>query len=93
VTGRDRERVTIRNNGDFTLGAKVYGQPSYRLIAKLFDGERQIDDRWIELPRDLAPGESATITIPYRGGATLRLYHAIEGIPMLEPEAWHAAAL
>jgi glycosyltransferase involved in cell wall biosynthesis len=87
------DQATIRNRGDFTLRAKVYGQPSYRMIAKLFEGGREIDDRWIELPRDLAPGETTTITIPYRGGATLRLYHAIEGIPMLEPEAWHAAAL
>jgi glycosyltransferase involved in cell wall biosynthesis len=93
VAARDGEQLTIRNRGDLTLRSKVYGQPSYRMIAKLFDGERQIDDRWIALPRDLAPGQMTTITIPYRGGATLRLYHAIEGIPMLEPEAWHAAAL
>src|SRR5207249_4745708 len=85
--------LTIRNTGDFTVRAKTYGQPSYRLIAKLFDGPTEIANRWIELPRDLAPGETAMIAIPRREGATLRLYHAIEGIPMLEPEAWHAAAL
>ena len=85
--------VTLRNTGDFTIRTRVYGQPAYRLIAKLFDGEHEIADRWIQLPRDLAPGQTTTIDVPYRAGATLRLYHAIEGIPMVEPEAWHAAVL
>jgi len=71
----------------------MYGEPGYRLIAKLFEGSREIADRWIELPRDVAPGEEATVTVPYRAGATLRLYHAIEGIPMLDPEPWYAEAL
>ena len=79
-----RGEITLRNTGDFTILTRVYGQPSYRLIA---------NDRWIQLPRDLAPGETATVEVPYRAGATLRLYHAIEGVPMLEPEAWHAATL
>ena len=93
VAGIDGDRVTLRNTSDFTILTRVYGQPSYRLIAKLFDGESEIENRWIQLPRDLAPGEETAITIPYKRGATLRLYHAIEGIPMLEPESWYAAAL
>ena len=93
VVAIDGDRVTLRNVGDFTILTRVYGQPSYRLIAKLFDGDSEIANRWIQLPRDLAPGDETMITIPYKRGATLRLYHAIEGIPMLEPEAWHAAAL
>jgi len=93
VVAIDGDRVTLRNIGDFTMLSRVYGQPSYRLIAKLFDGDREIENRWIQLPRDLAPGDETTITVPYKRGAMLRLYHAIESIPMLEPEAWHAAAL
>ena len=93
VIAIENDQLHIRNIGDFTLRTRVYGQPSYRLIAKLFDGANEIADRWLELPRDLAPGEETTLAIPHRRGATLRLYHAIEGIPMLEPEAWHAAAL
>jgi hypothetical protein len=87
------DQLTLRNTGDFTLLTRVYGQPSYRLIAKLFDHEREIENCWIQLPRDLAPGDETTITVPHRDGTTLRLYHAIEGVPMLEPEAWYAAAL
>jgi glycosyltransferase involved in cell wall biosynthesis len=93
VIARDRDQLTLANRGDFTLRARVYGEPGYRLIAKLFENEREVTDRWIELPRDVAPGEQATIAIPFRAGATLRLYHAIEGIPMLDPEPWYAASL
>jgi glycosyltransferase involved in cell wall biosynthesis len=93
VLARDGDRLTLSNRGDFTLRARVYGEPGYRLIAKLFDDGREIADRWIELPRDVAPGEQTTVAIPFRAGATLRLYHAIEGIPMLDPEPWYAAPL
>jgi len=90
---RDGAKVTLTNTGDFTIRTRVYGEPGYRLIAKLFENGREIADRWIELPRDVAPGEQATVDVPYRAGATLRLYHAIEGIPMLDPEPWYAATL
>jgi glycosyltransferase involved in cell wall biosynthesis len=90
---RNGSSLTLTNTGDFTIRARVYGEPGYRLVAKLFDGEEEIADRWIDLPRDVAPGENATIEVPYRDGATLRLYHAVEGIPMLDPEPWYAAAL
>ncbi|HEX3580460.1 MAG TPA: glycosyltransferase [Thermoanaerobaculia bacterium] len=90
---READRVTLTNTGDFTIRTRVYGEPGYRLIAKLFEDEREIADRWIELPRDVAPGEQATVSVPYKAGATLRLYHAIEGIPMLDPEPWYAATL
>ena len=93
VVAQHNTELVLRNIGDFTIRTRVYGEPSYRLIAKLFDGANEIVDCWIEFPRDLAPGETTTIDIPYRAGATLRLYHAIEGIPMLEPEPWHAATL
>jgi glycosyltransferase involved in cell wall biosynthesis len=74
-----RGRLTLKNTGDFTLKARTYGQPGYRLIVK-WDG----GDRWLQLPGDLVPGESVTIEAP--GEGTRRLYHAMESIPMLEPE-------
>jgi glycosyltransferase involved in cell wall biosynthesis len=86
-------RLTLTNTADFTIRTRVYGEPGYRLIAKLFEDDKEIADRWIELPRDVAPGEQATVDVPYKEGATLRLYHAIEGIPMLDPEPWYAATL
>jgi len=72
-------QITLRNTGDITLKARSYGEPAYRLIAK-WDG----GDKWLQLPKDLAPGEEATIEAP--GKKPLRLYHALESIPMLDPE-------
>ncbi|HEV2720013.1 MAG TPA: glycosyltransferase family 4 protein [Thermoanaerobaculia bacterium] len=69
---RHGDFVTLRNVGDITLKARVYGQPGYRIIA----------DRWYELPRDLPPGEEVTLAIP----RNVRLYHALESIPMLDAE-------
>jgi glycosyltransferase involved in cell wall biosynthesis len=81
--------VTIRNRGPYTIRTRTYGEREYRLIAKLFDGDVAVQDRWLSLPRDLAPGETATLTFPRRAaGSTLRLYHALQDVPMLEPEAW-----
>jgi glycosyltransferase involved in cell wall biosynthesis len=74
---RHGDFVTLKNLGDETLKARTYGEPGYRLIAKWEGG-----DRWYSLPRDLAPGEEATLEIPRNA----RLYHALESIPMLEPE-------
>jgi glycosyltransferase involved in cell wall biosynthesis len=90
---RDPLAITIRNDGDATLRTRTYGQPGYRLIVKLFDGAAETYDRWVELPGDLAPGGSARIALPVAGRGTLALFHAIEGIPMLEPEAWARAEL
>lgn len=81
--------ITIRNRGAHTIRTRTYGQPEYRLIAKLFDGETQVQDRWLTLPRDLAPGETATLEFPRRyEGSTLRLYHALQDIPMLDQKPW-----
>ncbi len=75
--------VTLRNDGHTTLRAGEYGRPGYRAILKLFDGERQILDRWVALPRDLEPGEEAAI--PFAGaGSRLTLTHALESVPMLD---------
>lgn len=81
--------VTVKNAGAFTISTRTYGQPEYRLIAKLFDGEIETEDRWLGLPRDLAPGETATVAFPRRSaGTTLRLYHALQDVPMVEAELW-----
>jgi len=74
VVSSDSTSVTLRNIGDFTIRTRVYGQPAYRLIA---------NDRWIELPTDLAPGDEVTIELP---PGLVRLAHAVQGIPMLDAE-------
>ena len=90
----DGNQLTLRNDSDVLLRTRSYGQPGYRLIAKLFDGAREVHDRWIELPRDLAPGDVVTIDVPrIAAGTTLRLYHAMEGIPLVEPEPFAEFAL
>jgi glycosyltransferase involved in cell wall biosynthesis len=71
--------LTLRNTGDVTLRARSYGQPGYRLIVK-WDG----GDKWLQLPGDLAPGQEVAVDAPAKG--PLRLYHALESIPMLDPE-------
>src|SRR4051794_9672876 len=79
------DAIVLRNSGDFTLRTRSYGEPGYRLMMLTFDGDSVIDDRWIELPRDLRPGDAASVPLPHLRG-TLRLYHAMEGIPMIAPE-------
>lgn len=96
ATLRDSALV-LRNSGDFTIRTRSYGQPGYRLMMLVFNGGTVIDDRWVELPRDLRPGDTAEVAIP-RVEGTLRLYHAIDGIPIVvaEPfaefERWVGAA-
>ena len=86
--------LTIRNDGQSTLRTRVYGFPGYRLIAKIFYNGGEIYDRWLEFPCDLAPGETTTVELPGTlGSGTLALYHAMEGIPMLAPEAWARVAI
>jgi hypothetical protein len=81
--------LTVKNAGASTICTRTYGQPEYRLIAKLFAGEAQVQDRWLGLPRDLGPGETATLAFPRRAeGTTVRLYHALQDVPMLDPEPW-----
>jgi glycosyltransferase involved in cell wall biosynthesis len=85
----DEVSLVVRNGGDATIRTRTYGQPEYRLIAKLFDGGRVVQDRWLALPCDLAPGASAAIVFTRTAPATsLRLYHALQDVPMLEPQAW-----
>jgi glycosyltransferase involved in cell wall biosynthesis len=81
------QHLTIRNIGDATLKARSYGEPAYRLIAKSGDWSR-----WLELPRDLAPGDSAVIDLQAPPGI-ITLHHAMESVPMLDPEPWGRAAI
>ncbi len=80
-------RATIRNTGEITLLARAYGEPAYRIIVKSGDFSR-----WLELPRDLPPGETAVIDVPAPEGL-ITFHHALESIPMLDPEAWGRAAI
>jgi len=66
-------KLVIRNAGDFTLRARTYGQPGYRLI---------VNGKWLELPRDLAPGEETDIPAP--AAKKLRLVHGIQGVPVVD---------
>jgi glycosyltransferase involved in cell wall biosynthesis len=79
------DAIVLRNAGDFTLRTRSYGEPGYRLMMLTFDGDAVIDDRWVELPRDLHPGDATEVALP-RARGTLRLYHAIEGVAMIAPE-------
>ena len=76
-----REMLVVKNIGATTIRTRTYGQPEYRLIAQ---------GRWYALPRDLRPGEVAEIDVRLEPG-TVKLYHAIQDIPMLEPEPFATA--
>jgi len=95
LLGVTDEMFTIRNIGDETIRTRTYGTPGYRLIARIVRAGRVIDDRWLELPRDLEPGGTAMLELPAKsgGGGTLALYHALEGVPMFEPEPWVRATI
>ncbi|MGZ5444864.1 MAG: glycosyltransferase [Thermoanaerobaculia bacterium] len=83
--------LIIRNTGDATIRTRVYGAPEYRLIVKWLDGDVVVHDQWLALPKDLHPGETAEIDLPRRNADTIRLYHALQDVPMLEPEPWGTA--
>ncbi|HYI08954.1 MAG TPA: hypothetical protein VEK57_07765, partial [Thermoanaerobaculia bacterium] len=82
--------------GPATIRTRTYGQPEYRLIAKLFTASgEQVQDRWLALPCDLTPGATATLEFPRIGGgaATLRLYHALQDVPLVDAAAFAEVAL
>jgi glycosyltransferase involved in cell wall biosynthesis len=87
VVSTEGQNLTIRNIGETTLKARSYGEPAYRLIVKSGDWSR-----WLELPRDLAPGDSAVIDVQAPPGL-ITLHHAMESVPMLDPEPWGRAAI
>ena len=69
----------LRNDGPETLRAGEYGQPGYRAVLKF--GDR---DRWVALPRDLAPGEEVVIGQRPVAGQRLTFTNALEGIPIVD---------
>jgi hypothetical protein len=78
--------ITLKNDGPATILTRTYGQPEYRLIAQVVQDGRVVDDRWLALPRDVRPGESVTIDYKPRAEGTLRLYHALQDVPIVEVE-------
>ena len=68
--------ITLRNDGDATIPTRLYGQPAYRAI---------INGHWLELPRDLPPGESVELRLPlYDSARTVELYHGLQSIPVVD---------
>lgn len=88
-------RVTIRNDGTDTIPTRTYGQPEYRMIAKLFDRSGTfVSDQWLALPCDLHPAAETTVELGVPAAAhTLRLYHALQDVPMLEPDPFAEVTL
>ncbi len=92
----DDIRITVRNVGDAVVRTRTYGEPEYRIVAKLFAGSREVLDRWLSLPGDLVPGATATLTFPVLGRSgrcSLRLYDGLQGIPTVDPKPWAAAEI
>jgi glycosyltransferase involved in cell wall biosynthesis len=80
-------KLDVMNAGPTRLNAGVYGTLAYRMIAKVFHDGEEIFDRWLALPSDLAPGESAAMELEFAAsfdGLRLELYHAVEGLPHVE---------
>lgn len=77
------QTITLKNIGTTTIRTRTYGHPEYRLIA---------NGQWLALPRDLGPGESATIDVRLSVGP-LRLHHAIQDVPMLDPEPFACSTI
>ena len=73
----DGTHVVLKNEGDQTLRAGEYGQPGYRAVLKW-----DATDRWLKLPKDLAPGESVAIAVDATPPITLT--HALEGVPIVD---------
>ena len=82
-------QITLRNVGPQTIRTRMYGEPAYRLIVKSGD-----ESCWLELPRDLPSNSTAVIDIPASLPAgPVTFHHALESVPMLEPEVWARAAI
>ncbi|HEX7705421.1 MAG TPA: glycosyltransferase family 4 protein [Thermoanaerobaculia bacterium] len=84
-------RLRIRNSGETTLRTRTYGQPEYRMIAKLFVDGVEVGNRWLALPCDLfAGGETdlaVRLNLPERP-FELRLFHALQDVPSVDAEPW-----
>lgn len=97
---RDGDRWTVEagitNVGFTRLQAGVFGTPGYRVLAKVFENGEEIFDRWVELPKDLSPGDSTRIEFGFRSPAAelrVQLGHAIEGVPHFDLAPFGTAEL
>ncbi len=89
--GRRRLTITICNDGGQPLRTAAWGEPDYRLVAKLIAEEREIYDAWMRIPRDLSRGECAELVLELAGDplpARLELYHALQSVPFPEARPW-----
>ena len=83
----DHLTITLRNHGNDAIRTRVYGEPGYRAVIKLMRGNREVQDRWIELPRDLRPGETVDVTMPLLADAdSVALFNALESIPIVDEQ-------
>jgi glycosyltransferase involved in cell wall biosynthesis len=93
---RSRLHLRVRNAGAERIRTATWGQPEYRLLAKVIGGGQQIAGAWLRLPRDLDPGQMADLHLDLPGdcsGARLELYDALQGIAIPVARAWYAAEL
>ena len=80
--------LLIRNIEDLTLRARSYGVPGYRVLAKFSRGGVEVGSRWIEPRGDVLPGGVMEIDLPDIGADTVRLIHAIQGMPVVDERPW-----
>lgn len=79
-----RARITLRNDGSAGIRSLAWGEPAYRIVIKGFLGGQERSDAWLELPRDLGPGDEAVLEIPLPPGLEidrLELFHALQDVP------------
>lgn len=85
--------LRVRNGGDVMLRARSYDEPAYRIIAKHFHGPREMSSEWMSLPCDLPVATETDLALRRGEGTTLRLYHALQDVPALEPELFATVEL
>jgi glycosyltransferase involved in cell wall biosynthesis len=87
--------MTLRNEGSGILRSLTWGEPAYRLIVKLVRGGEELESRWVELPRDLHPGETVEVGENLRGSGAdeVILVHGMVGIPLAEDAPFHRQRL
>jgi glycosyltransferase involved in cell wall biosynthesis len=87
--------ATLRNEGSGILRSLTWGEPAYRLIMKLTRGGVELASRWVELRRDLHPGETVEVgeTLRATGADEVALVHGMVGIPLVDDVPFHRQRL
>ena len=71
----------VNTSGDVILNPS-YLTPAYRIVAKFFDGAREISSSWIAPTCDILPRDTFTCSVARVSAATaVELHHALESIP------------